>query len=511
MFFYALTGLINALAATVLGFFVYFKNKKTKLVRSFALFCLSIAVWSYSYYFWQIANSADSALFWSRGLMAGAIFIPILYFHFILKLLNKFKEKKKSLIIGYIVFFFFFLVNFSQLFVEGVRPKLGFAFWPDPGILYHPFLLIWFFYVFYGLYLLFKEYFVTTGLKHTQIRYILIGTIIGYTGGATNYLLWYDIPVAPVGNWTASIYLAIVAYAIVKYRLIDIRIVMRKGAIYLLSFVTIIVFGFLLIYLNNQLSIPVSFNIIGPLILVLCVLFFQFLFRFFEKISSKYFYYTFYSYQTVLTDLGRRLTQVLDLTKLSALIASTLIRTMKLDRIIILLRDPETGDYKIQKNIDFKEEKAISLVKDNFLTQYLAKTKKPLVYEELPLIQRDAPDEEKKDLEKLKENMKIMEANVCLPLIQKEKIIGIIVLGRKISGDAYYQQDLELLTTLSTQASIALENARLYSEAKKRRDELERFHKLTVGRELKMLELKREINKLKKEREDLERKFKGEI
>jgi len=140
---------------------------------------------------------------------------------------------------------------------------------------------------------------------------------------------------------------------------------------------------------------------------------------------------------------------------------------MKLDRTVILLRDPQTRAYQIIKNIGFREENGISLVKDNFLTRYLEKTQKPLVYEELSLAIRDIKDEgERKNLEKLKQNMRKIEAALCLPLFRERKIIGLIVLGNKISRDPYSQQDLELLTTLSSQASIALENARLYNQVK---------------------------------------------
>jgi len=62
--------------------------------------------------------------------------------------------------------------------------------------------------------------------------------------------------------------------------------------------------------------------------------------------------------------------------------------------------------------------------------------------------------------------MKRIEAALCLPLFIEEKIVGMIVLGNKLSGEPYSAQDIELLTTLSNQASIALQNAKLYSEVK---------------------------------------------
>jgi len=138
---------------------------------------------------------------------------------------------------------------------------------------------------------------------------------------------------------------------------------------------------------------------------------------------------------------------------------------MKLDRTVILLREPGDGEYQIQKNIGFKEENGISLVKDNFLTIRLEETQKPLVYEEISLIIRDSTDrEERKKLEKLRENMKRIEAALCLPLLMEEKIVGMIVLGNKVSGDPYSEQDIDLLTNLSNQASIALQNATLYNQ-----------------------------------------------
>ena len=158
MGFYAITALINAIVGSLIGPFVYFKNRKGVINKTFALFCLTIVIWSYSYFFWQISTTETAALFWSRALMIGAIFIPISYLHFILGLLNKIQKKKKILIFGYLVFFFFFLVNFTSLFIEGVKPKLNFNFWPDAGILYLPFLLLWFFYALYAIFLLLKEH-----------------------------------------------------------------------------------------------------------------------------------------------------------------------------------------------------------------------------------------------------------------------------------------------------------------------------------------------------------------
>jgi len=69
--------------------------------------------------------------------------------------------------------------------------------------------------------------------------------------------------------------------------------------------------------------------------------------------------------------------------------------------------------------------------------------------------------------------MERIEAALCLPLLIKGKIIGMIVLGNKISGDPYFEQDIKLLINLSSQASIAFQNAKLYSEIQKFNKKLE--------------------------------------
>lgn len=496
MNFYAISALINFITAISLAIFVIYKDRKAKNL-TFFIFCFFVAFWSFAYYLWQISTDSETALFWARALMAGAIFIPIAYLQFVYALLDILEKKKAFIFFSYLLFTIFFLANFTPYFVSHVEPILHFKFWPIPGIIFTPFLIIWFFYVIYSTYLLYKQYQTSTGIIKMQIKYVILGIIIGFTGGSVNYFLWYRIPIPPVTNISISFCLAIITYAIIKYRLMDIRVVIGRGSIYAFSFATVVALTFLLIFLNNLLANPLPLNILGPLIIIVSLLLFQPIFRMFEKLASRYFYYTFYSYQRVLTDLSKGLVRILDLEKLASLIVNTLVNTMKLDRAVILLREATSGDYKILKNIGFKEENGISLVKDNFLTQYLEKTQKPLVQEELSLIIRDTKDEkEKEKLEKLKANMVRIEANLCLPLLIEEKITGIIALGNKISGDPYSSQDMELLINLANQSSIALENARLYQQVEDLSQNLKQKVHQQTRKIQELLEMKSEFLKV---------------
>lgn len=233
--FYAITGAINAIAGATIGLFVYLKNRKADTNRRFALFCLSAAVWSFAYFFWQVAQTKEMALFWARGLMAGAIFIPITYFHFVVAFLQQQQKRKKLLIAGYALCLFFFLINFTPLFVKDVTPKLTFSYWPEPGIFYPSFLLIFFTYVVYGWQLLFRALGQATGIRRQQIIYVLLGSIISFLGGSTNYFLWYNIPILPIGNAVAVVLVILIAYAILKHHLFNIRVIVTELLVGLVS------------------------------------------------------------------------------------------------------------------------------------------------------------------------------------------------------------------------------------------------------------------------------------
>ena len=70
-------------------------------------------------------------------------------------------------------------------------------------------------------------------------------------------------------------------------------------------------------------------------------------------------------------------------------------------------------------------------------------------------------------------------AEISLPIISKEKLIGILNLGNKPGREIYSSEDLELLSTLTNQSAIAIENARLYENLKQSQDTLRRADRLS--------------------------------
>jgi len=509
---FAISGLLIVISSSLFGIFVFVKNRKSRVNQSWAIFSVAIAIWGYGFYKGGNATIPSLALFWYRIAYIGIIFIPVFFYHFVCVWLGL--KKKTLLYLSYLYGFFFLILEWSpwkDLFFGITNIKRLFTFYwvYPPTFLLTFFVIIWFAIVFYAHYKLYQAFKKSSGLRHNQIKYFFLATAIGFSGGGTCFLPCFGINLYPIFNFTVPLYPVIMTYAILKYRLMDIRVIIGRGAIYLLSLASAAMIGLLIVFLNNALPIPISLNIIVPFMTCLGFLLFRPLFGFYEKVAGKYFYYTFYSLQQTIRQLGKKLNQTIELDKLTTLINRSLLDTLKLDKVGIILRDPETGIFKPQQLIKLKEEEITSLLslKDNFLQKYLQKEKKALVREEIPFLieekekRKEITEKEKEKLTSLKEEMEKRDIALFLPLFIKEELIGIIILGNKLSGEAYTVQDLDLLTTLASQAAIAFNNALSYTEIEKRKEELEKFYKLTVGRELRMIELKKKIKELEEKME----------
>ncbi len=241
MLFYTITALINAMTSIVLGLLVYFKNKRAALNKIFAVFCLSVATWAVFYFCWIVLGTTKPmALFFGRALNVAAIFIAITYFHLIVIFLGIYRENKKIILTGYILSFLLFISGFTSLFVKDVQPELSFLWYPKPGIAYHVFVLMFFGFVIYSWYLMLKSIRKATGVMKGQIKYVLVGTLIGFIGGSTSFFPVYGISIPPLGNIFVAIYVIFIAYAITKHHLFGIKVILTEilvGSIGLILFI----------------------------------------------------------------------------------------------------------------------------------------------------------------------------------------------------------------------------------------------------------------------------------
>jgi len=222
--YYIISHLITGITSIVLGFLVYFKNRKNNINYTFFLMALSITLWSLSYSIWLLVKSPNSALFWARTLNAASVLIPLFYLHWIICLLKL--NKKVILIFYYIFVLIILLFSYTNYFIWGTKEISIFPYFPQANWLYTFWLIFcWGFAIIYSLFLILSNYKKTDARTKMQLNYVLTASVIGFAGGTTNHFLMYGIDLfPPFGSPLVITYPIIFAYAIVAHQLMDIQL-----------------------------------------------------------------------------------------------------------------------------------------------------------------------------------------------------------------------------------------------------------------------------------------------
>lgn len=240
---FVISGFINGVSAVVLGLIVYLKSPKKVENQAFGLMTFALAIWSLGYSFWQMTTDQQMALFWVRVLSIGSTFIPITFLYWIFSLFNLREEKKKILTAGYFITLFFISFIFSDLFIKGVAPQLSFPWWPQAGIIYTLYVVIGYLGIIgYGCYSLIKIYPERDPVTQVKIKYVLLAVMVGFGGGATNFPLWYGLKIPPYGNFLVFVYPFILAYIMLRYKLMDVKIILTQFLVAIIGLLLFIQF-----------------------------------------------------------------------------------------------------------------------------------------------------------------------------------------------------------------------------------------------------------------------------
>ncbi len=225
------SALINVIASLALGIAVFSKKPRDAKTRMFTWAMVTVAAWSAMYFCWLLSHDAVRALFYCRMLSAAAILIPICYAHFIIRLTGV--SPGKEMAVGYGVAVILSGLSFTPWIVSHVEANRWFPFWPKAGLLY-PVYLSFFFYIFVRVTMILLGAFrKATFLRRNQLLYVIIFTLIGLLGASTNYFLWYDIPIPPVGNIFVVVYVIGVAYAVIRFRLMEFNLLIARSVSYM--------------------------------------------------------------------------------------------------------------------------------------------------------------------------------------------------------------------------------------------------------------------------------------
>src|SRR5574339_595147 len=84
---YSAAGLINGVVALSFGLLVISKNWRERSNQIFFFMTIFLAVWSLGYWQWlKVVSDKDEAFYWVRLLSFGSLFIPLLFYQWVLNL-----------------------------------------------------------------------------------------------------------------------------------------------------------------------------------------------------------------------------------------------------------------------------------------------------------------------------------------------------------------------------------------------------------------------------------------
>ncbi len=251
------------LSFTSFGLLAYTRIPRTFSNKLFGLLSISFALWSFSWFFMLVYAQNDSvALFWARTLNFGAVWIPIFYSHWLLSLLGLQTRRRVLIICGYSISLIFSLFAFTPFFIKGVHPIFFFPVWPDPGILY-----IWFIGIAYigvvgaAIVLIVHKF---SGLSRSErylMLYVLIGSVLGFGGGATNFFAMYNLSIiTPTGLFLGALGVLVApyffAYSALRYGLMNVKIIFTE------AFAAILVLIFVARSLTSETNADLAINIL---------------------------------------------------------------------------------------------------------------------------------------------------------------------------------------------------------------------------------------------------------
>ncbi len=291
---FGITQLISGIFSLLIGLFVLCQDPKNKVYRAYAFFTFSLSGWCTCYFIWQFQTVETCAIFWLRILMAFMAYIHSFFLHFVLSNINLVEARRKILWFSYswsTVFAILFLTGVG--FANNARQKLFAKFWPDANFFTSLFLVVQIAIVCYSLYCLYSSINKAEKDKKNQLKYIVLVSALAWAGGLANWLLWFNIYIPPLGNSIITIYLAVIAYAILRHHLLDINVVFKKSIIYSVSATILTAMYFLIVFLSEQLFRGVTGYSSMPLTIFILI-FFAFMFHPLknqvQRIIDKYFF-----------------------------------------------------------------------------------------------------------------------------------------------------------------------------------------------------------------------------
>jgi diguanylate cyclase (GGDEF)-like protein len=305
---------------------------------------------------------------------------------------------------------------------------------------------------------------------HNQLLALAIGISILLVFTVLSLPAWFnDFPIAHYGNLLNAF---ILSYAVIRHRLVDIRIVLRHGAAWVvLGIFGAAIFSLLLIIFHLMLVFPLDIMttvVATALSIMVSILVYKLRSAFFIAVSRA-FQGSSFDYRRELRDFTSTIHKLFSLTEQGGELLTLLTRAIGIRQACLLF--PEAGgvDFIAQFTEPKGEGSELSSLKlkaDHPVVKYLEREQKTLTREDLGIMPEFLGLWEQE-----KEEIKDKEIEMFMPLISREHLIAILAVGRKRSG-RYSLEDWRLLEDITRRVAESMEKEYLREQLQEREEEL---------------------------------------
>ena len=184
-------------------------------------------------------------------------------------------------------------------------------------------------------------------------------------------------------------------------------------------------------------------------------------------------------YHTDLRRASLAMGRIKDLKRLLDLIVYVVMRTVKTEHASIYLYHQESNQFTLKASKGKKHNGQSILASSSDLIQYLKRTNESINYEKVKRYVMDNPSEE---LSAIVDEVEGLHGALVVPSFIEERLLAVIVLGKKRSKQIYTDDDIVVFSILANQSALSIENAQFYEDMKKTHKQLFEAEKMaTIG------------------------------
>ncbi|HUO61926.1 MAG TPA: ATP-binding protein [Candidatus Bathyarchaeia archaeon] len=292
------------------------------------------------------------------------------------------------------------------------------------------------------------------GNQRQQVQYVFGGTLVSAVLALMTNLI---LPVFGVGDfiwlgpsWTLF-YVLTISISIVRHRLFDIKLAAVRSIAYIGVLLTLSLVYYVIAYITSVVvigtqttnAVSVSpFNIFLALILAFL---FQPVKRFFDRLTDDIFYRDDYRSDEFFASLSLLLTSTTELRKLLERSSRQLATTFKADQALFFVYYTNEKDHHISAGT--RGHARLPLHDVRLLDEYVRTSDEYVILVDM----LEGPSVVRRMLVSHR-------VALIMPLRQGEVTIGYVMLGEQLRGN-YSKRDLNVLSTVSSELVIAIQNA----------------------------------------------------